>query len=375
MEEKQKIHWSEHRATRWVANFIAVLAIVALAFVAWQRVIAKPRAVEMPDNEPKPAETATIVPIEQPSDQPVHLADLDLGNASDFLDDEGIVRSIELTTIIPSRPRVEVITYTVKQGDTLFGIAEGFSIKPETLLWGNFETLKDNPHLLSPNQVLNILPVDGVYYQWQEGDNFDKVAQEFKTDPKEIMDYPGNRVDLVQAMEGKASIEPATWVIVPGGKRPIKDWGPPAISRANPASARFYGEGSCGSVYEGAIGTGTFVWPTAYHGVSGYGYSGIHPAIDIGGSTGDAIFASDSGVIVFAGWSNFGYGYLIVVDHGNGFQTAYAHLSAVAVTCGQSVFQGGYIGAMGSTGNSTGPHLHYEISYNGAKPNPLDFLP
>lgn len=89
---------------------------------------------------------------------------------------------------------------------------------------------------------------------------------------------------------------------------------------------------------------------------------------------GNAIFAADSGVIVYAGWSNYGYGNLIVIDHGNGFQTAYSHLSVVGVGCGQSVFQGGQIGSMGSTGNSSGPHLHFELIYNGAKPNPLDYL-
>jgi len=380
MDEKPKTYWAERPITRWIANIAVVLALLALAFVAYQTVVAKPRTADIGSETTTPMNTETvptptIVPVEQEVSSSVKLNEMDFETNDLVSLEEGITRSIELSTIIPSRPRVDVITYTVEKGDTLFGIAEGFGIKPETLLWGNFETLKDNPHLLSPNQVLNILPIDGVYYQWHEGDSFEKVADEFKTDAKSITDFPGNRFDLVQLTEGTQDIESGTWVIVPGGKRPIKDWGPPAISRSNPASARYYGEGSCGSVYEGAIGTGTFVWPTAYHGISGYGYSGIHPAIDIGGNTGDAIVSSDSGVVVFAGWSNFGYGYLIVIDHGNGFQTAYAHLSAVAVGCGQSVFQGGYIGAMGSTGNSTGPHLHYEISYNGAKPNPLEFLP
>jgi murein DD-endopeptidase MepM/ murein hydrolase activator NlpD len=89
---------------------------------------------------------------------------------------------------------------------------------------------------------------------------------------------------------------------------------------------------------------------------------------------GNAVFASDSGVVVFAGWSNYGYGYLVVIDHGNGYQTAYAHLSAVSVGCGQSVFQGSMIGALGATGNATGPHLHFELSYNGVKLNPSDNL-
>jgi len=78
--------------------------------------------------------------------------------------------------------------------------------------------------------------------------------------------------------------------------------------------------------------------------------------------------------VVFAGWSNYGYGYLVVIDHGNGYQTAYAHLSAVGVGCGQSVFQGSNIGAVGATGNASGSHLHFELSYNGVKLNPSDNL-
>jgi hypothetical protein len=222
---------------------------------------------------------------------------------------------------------------------------------------------------------LNILPTNGTYYQWNTGDSLASVASFFQVDENAIISYPGNYIDLTTAETSEPGIEPGAWLIIPGGKRPLKDWGPPAISRSNPASARYYGDGYCGSVYEGAIGTGTFIWPTAARSISGYGYSGIHPAIDIAGAIGNAAFAADSGVVVFAGWSNYGYGYMVVIDHGNGWQTAYAHLSAVAVTCGQSVFQGGYIGAVGSTGNSTGAHLHFELVYNGAKPNPLDYLP
>jgi murein DD-endopeptidase MepM/ murein hydrolase activator NlpD len=89
---------------------------------------------------------------------------------------------------------------------------------------------------------------------------------------------------------------------------------------------------------------------------------------------GNAVYAADSGVVVYAGWSNYGYGNLVVIDHGNGWQTAYAHLSAFSVGCGQSVSRGIMIGALGSTGNSTGPHLHFEMSINGAKVNPLDYV-
>ncbi len=218
--------------------------------------------------------------------------------------EEGIARAISLHTSIPTRPRVDVITYTVQTGDNLFSIADKFGLKPETILWGNFETLEDNPHILRPDQVLNILPVDGTYYQWHEDDNLGQIADFFEVNPQEIIEYPGNRFDLTETSVEVADIDSGSWLIVPGGKRELKDWGPPAISRQNPASAAYYGPGHCGAVYEGAFGVGTFVWPSVERFLSGYGYNpAVHPAIDIAGSTGNAIFATDSGVVVYAGWS------------------------------------------------------------------------
>jgi murein DD-endopeptidase MepM/ murein hydrolase activator NlpD len=286
-----------------------------------------------------------------------------------------IQRKSNLKTIIPSRPRTNVITYTVDTGDTLFSIAYNFGIKPETILFGNYDALEDNPHLLKPKQVLNILPINGAYYKWKEGDTLDKVATLYSVEPQAIIDYSGNNIDLAEVKQGgDAGFKDGDWVIIPGGKRALRDWGPPAISRSNPAVARYYGEGACGSISSGAVGNGTFVWPTTDHSISGYSYdSSVHPGIDIGGQEGNPIYATDGGVVVFAGWSAYGYGYMIVIDHGNGWQSAYAHLSAVGVSCGQSVFQGGHIGALGTTGNSSGPHLHFELSIGGAKVNPLDY--
>lgn len=288
----------------------------------------------------------------------------------------GIQRRALLDTRIPERARVEVISYEVEQGDNLFGIAEKYNLKPETILWGNFGLLQDNPQSLQPGQELNILPVNGTYYQWQEGDSLNKVADFFGVKPKAILEYPGNDFDLASVDLESPEIEPGKWLIVPGGKRALKDWGPPAITRQNPASASYYGSGSCGSIYEGAVGTGTFVWPTTATSLSGYDYHPtIHPAIDIAGAVGNAVFASDSGVVVYAGWSEYGYGYLIVLDHGTGWQSAYAHLSAVGVTCGQSVAQGTRIGAVGNSGNSTGSHLHFELRHNSyGKVNPWNFV-
>jgi len=352
-------------------NMIVIGVLALLAFLIWQRFTGNHSTTvsAAPDIT---AEDIAAQPISQSSDQ----ASLVLLSPFSQTPSEtsGIYRKTNLKTIIPTRPRVEVITYTVQSGDTLFSIAANFGLKPETVLWGNFEVLQDNPHLLKPNQVLNLLPTNGTFYQWQNGDTIDGVASQFNAEPKAILDYPGNFIDLTQIITGGAGIEVGMWVIVPGGSRPIKDWGPPAITRTTAATARYYGEGACGSIYEGAVGSGTFVWPTVDHSVSGFTFDpGVHPAIDIAGQEGNSIFATDSGVVVYAGWSDYGYGYMIVIDHGNGWQSAYAHLSAVGVSCGQSVYQGGLIGAMGNTGNSSGAHLHFELSINGAKVNPLDY--
>jgi LysM repeat protein len=352
-------------------NMLMIGVLAMLAFLAWQRFFAKqdqPALAYAPEAVVGGGKQPAIV---EPSIPNVPLSSL--ATPSVALSD-GIARKTNVKTNIPSRPREEVITYTVQTGDTLFSIAYAYSLKPETLLWGNYDVLEDNPHLLKPKQVLNVLPVDGTYYEWKEGDTLAKVAATFKVDPQVIVNYAGNHADLTQVESGNAGIQPGTWIIIPGGKREIKDWGPPAITRKNAASAKYYGDGACGSVYEGAIGTGTFIWPTTDRTISGYTYDpGVHPGIDIGGQEGNPIYASDSGVIVYAGWSNFGYGLLVVIDHGNGWQSAYAHLSSVAVSCGQSVHQGGFIGALGSTGNSSGPHLHFELVINGAKVNPLDY--
>jgi murein DD-endopeptidase MepM/ murein hydrolase activator NlpD len=375
-------HWADRPAVRLAVNLLAVVLVLVALFLGWQRFLVGGSLAS--GNSPAAAQTSINQPANDPESAKVEEAALPQGLApltppvtgtQESILQDGILRQISLLTIIPTRPRVDVITYTVKSGDTLFDIADNYGLKPESILWSNYDVLKDDPHLLKPNQNLYIPPENGAYYQWQPGDTLDSVAVYYKVDKSAILNYPGNHFDLTQSVSNNMGLKPGDWIMIPGGSRPIKDWGPPAISRSNPAVARYYGPGACGAVLTGAIGSGTFVWPTTEHYISGYSYSAIHPAIDIAGALGNPVFASDSGVVVYAGWSNFGYGNLIVIDHGNGWQTAYAHLNTTAVTCGQSVYQGGFIGQLGTTGNSTGPHLHFEMSYNGAKPNPLDYLP
>ena len=360
------------RVVHSVINILLVILVALVAVLAWKKYTEQNALAAQPATQ--------VLEVTQPVDtnisaEPVNL-DLQPWNDQPVDFEAGIARKAQLHSIIPPRPNVEVITYTVQSGDSIFSIADAFKIRPETVLWGNHETLVDNPHFISTGIDLHILPVDGTYYLWNEGDNIGAVAGFFGVEVKDIVEYPGNRFDLTEVESGNLNIEPGTWLIIPGGQREIVDWGPPAITRDNPASASFYGPGHCGAIYSGAVGTGTFIWPTTDRFISGYGYNPpLHPAIDIGGAEGNPIYAVDSGVVVYAGWSNFGYGYLIVVDHGTGWQSAYAHLSGVGVICGQSVFQGATIGALGTTGKSSGPHLHFELMYFGGKVNALGVIP
>jgi LysM repeat protein len=298
-------------------------------------------------------------------------------------DSEDMVKSVTrlaaLHTQLPSRPRFDVIQYQVVEGDTIFDIADKFGLQPETLLWGNQETLGDDPHRLVVGVTLNILPTDGVYYQWHAGDGLNSVASYFDVTPEDILDWPGNNLEKDKVGDwASPNISAGTWLVIPGGTREFVSWSAPRITRDNPAVAKLYGAGACGAIYEGLVGTGSFIWPSDNHWLSGYDYSlsANHPGIDIGGTSGLPIYAADSGVVVYSGWNDLGYGYVVVIDHGNGWQTTYAHLSQIYAGCGASVSQGTTIGLMGTTGNSTGPHLHFEM-YNDTygKVNPHQFLP
>ena len=310
-----------------------------------------------------PASSETASPEIAPSD-PTNEPQIELNDLLPYISKSQlgieIMRKADIHTIIPDRPRLEILNYIVQKGDTLFGIAEKYGLKPETILWGNYDVLQDNPHSLRPEQNLNILPINGTYYEWAAGDSMESVANFFEVDAQEIIDWPGNNI-LPDLNMDDPDIELGTPIVIPGGRREFVTWSAPRITRSNPAVARIAGPGACGSVYSGPIGEGYFLWPTTASFLSGNGYSDFHPGIDIAGGIGSAIYASASGVVVYAGWNNYGYGYMIVIDHGDGWQTLYAHMSQVNMVCGQAAFQGNVIGGVGSSGNSSGPHLHFEM--------------
>ena len=281
---------------------------------------------------------------------------------------DSIRRKLTLKTNIPQdRPRYDTIKHTVERGDSIFGIAKDFNIKPETVLWANYDTLNDSPDSLRIGQVLNVPPVDGVLYQWKEGDTFDSVAGVFEAKVDDILNWPGNNLDL-----SDPKVEVGQYVMVPGGHREFKQWIIPTIARGKSGTAGV-GSKSCSG---GAYGSGAFVWPAINHFLSGNDFWSGHLGIDIAGTEGSPVYAADSGVVTLAtgGW-NGGYGNVIMIDHGNGYATLYGHLSQINVAVCQSVGAGQTIGAIGNTGNSFGSHLHFEVRENGGFINPWYVLP
>jgi len=348
-------------------NLFSIVAIVIVVMLVQAYYRQAPGQVSVePGQESVPALTAVV--------------DINSLPALDYPITAGIARAAQLHTNIPSRPRNDISKYMVQKGDTVFGIAEKYGLNPKTIFAANFALLQDDPHNLFAGQELKILPTDGVYWQWLGGISFGAWADYFQVNPEDIINHPANHLDAKTIGDPtNANIPVGMWLVIPGGKYEYHTPGalPLGITRSNPASAQVGGSGSCAPISGGAIGTGIFVFPTDRHYLSGFDYSERtnHRALDFAGELGDNIYASDGGVIVYAGTNSYGYGNMVMIDHGTGFQSLYAHMSQIFVSCGENVTQGQTIGAIGSTGHSSGPHLHFEIRTPSTVVNPRDLLP
>jgi len=251
----------------------------------------------------------------------------------------------------------EIVNYEVLEGETLSQIADKFSLKVDTIVWAN--GLDSEKTKIRQGQILKIPPVDGVVHQVKKGETVYSVAKKYQTNAQGIVDYPFNTfVD-----DEKFSLAIGQVLMVPDGVMP----------NLQPADATQYIAKQLTPDAGVVSATGGFVWPTS--GQISQGYRWYHKAVDIANSIGTPILAADSGTVTVAGWpDNTGYGNRVMIDHGNGYVTLYAHMSRIDVVAGQTVNRGDQIGAMGSTGRSTGPHLHFEIRAAGALQNPLNFL-
>lgn len=264
--------------------------------------------------------------------------------------------SADLHTNISEKPRSEIIDYKVENGDTLSSIAVKFNISSDTIRWANDLT----EDIIKPGQVLKILPVTGVSYVVKAGDTLESVAKKYSGEAQAILDFPFNDVP------DDFSLKAGELLIIPDGSPPEVKL-PPKLK----AQPQYLAQGPQSPAFS-APGGGQFIWPT--NGIISQYFSWYHPAIDIANRSAPGVAASDGGVVIVAGWDNTGYGNKVVIDHGNGYTTLYAHFSNIYVSVGQTVSRGQLIGQMGSTGRSTGAHTHMEIRYKGVALNPLAIL-
>ena len=279
-----------------------------------------------------------------------------------------IGRQLNLKTDTSQQTSFQITAYQVTKGDSVFANAKEFNIKPESILYSNKDTLHDNPQNLTPGMTLEIPPVDGMIYTWKDGDTLDSVDKEFKAKPEDILNWPGNDIDLTNPQ-----IKAGTVVMIPGGQRELISWLDfvPTYQRGNGTATSELGGGSCPN----AAGSPPYLWPTnGPHTISGNDFSPTLLGIDITAFEGTPILASGAGVVVFAGWSQYGYGNVIEIDHGGGWATVYAHLSQINVKVCEYVSAGEVIALSGSTGNSTGPHLHFEVRKNGTAVDPWQII-
>ena len=256
-------------------------------------------------------------------------------------------------------PHHEFETYTVERGDTPGLIAEQFGIAVETLLGGNAR-LSQETTLLQPGDELVILPLDAVLHEVQPGDTLESLSEEYDIPVADIIAYANNNLEFPYRLY------PETSIMVPGAKREVVIWQPPTTASSG-------GSGLGGGIQPLIVGTGSFQFPVNNRNFTQFYWYG-HPAIDIALGEGSPVFAADTGTVTYAGWNTWGYGNLIVVNHGNGYDTIYAHLSGINVAPGQIVYKGNVIGYSGNTGNSSGPHIHFEIRIGGNPDDPCWYL-
>lgn len=240
------------------------------------------------------------------------------------------------------RPAVE--TYIVQPGDSDWSIARQFDLDIDTLRFSN-EWMRRNPDLIFPGQEMVILPLKGAYVTVEAGDTLESLAVRYGVAPDAIRQFPLNRINGESLQVGQK-------LVIPGGRLDYADRILP------PGAGRGY----------------ALAWPL--RGDLTQGYHAGHQALDIGAFYGAKVYASAAGTVVYARFSPDGWlGFRVIIAHGNGLRTAYNHMSDIFVAEGDVVSRGQQIGQVGSTGNSTGPHVHFQVYQGSQRVNPLNFLP
>jgi murein DD-endopeptidase MepM/ murein hydrolase activator NlpD len=285
----------------------------------------------------------------------------------------------------PVVEQVAIREHQVADGETLSGIGAQYGVDSQYLIWNNPEVSAD-PDMLVPGETLVVPGTPGIVYDVKLGDTVTDIAATYGIDPAAIVSFAPN--DL----ESADMIVEGNRIVLPGGvpppppvieepppvepepatpepevpAAPVAPARPPAVVAAPPPPPP---PGSTESV--------GYIWPVVgpLNSLFGNRWGNFHSGIDIGAAYGTSVAAAASGQVVLASYSSYGYGNYVIVRHGDGSETLYAHLSAIYVSLGEYVGQGGGIGAVGCSGWCTGPHLHFEVRIGGRSVNPLNYLP
>lgn len=255
---------------------------------------------------------------------------------------------LSTTTVVSDKPRFEIIDYEVVSGDTLGTIADKFGISIDTIKWAN--SLKTEK--LIPGQDMRIPPVTGIVHKVKAGDTVYSLAKQYKSEAQKIVNFPANDFADLDTF----ALNIGQILFVPDGVKPEAA----PVYRPAPVPAYIAGAG------------GKYQWPT--NGIITQYPVSYHMGVDIANSSLPPVVAGDGGSVSYAGCLRYGYGCHVIVNHADGYQTLYAHLSSYSVSVGDKVGRGQVIGKVGSTGRSTGAHLHFEVRKNGVLLNPLGFL-
>ncbi len=267
-------------------------------------------------------------------------------------DGEYMFKTVQTETIISRNTRREVIKYIVKPGESLSSLASDFGLTILTVKLANNLPSSN----LKAGQELKIPPIDGLFVTVKRNDTISSIANRYRVKVDDILQYNN--------LTRNDSIFAGNELLIPGA----------IVSKSTSSVYNKSGNVSVPS-FNTSPYSGKFTWPTSVptHYLS-QGHRWGHRAIDLPRTNGWGIYASAPGIVQTRS-ARGGYGNLIILNHGDGWSTYYAHLNEYKVQPGQYVEQGQLIGIMGNTGRSTGPHLHFEIRQNGSPLNPLSYLP
>ncbi|MFA6981771.1 MAG: M23 family metallopeptidase [Patescibacteria group bacterium] len=261
-------------------------------------------------------------------------------------------KEVAVTTIPEDRKRAQSFEYIVESGDTLSSIGNKFKIAVDAIRYVNGLT---DVSFLEVGQKLTIPPISGLIHKVASGDSLQSIADKYDVAPQAVADF-NYILDTSELAVG-------TELVIPGATVPQPVVVPQYIAPLVSIPISGGGFDMC-------------VWPTSVNIISQY-FAWYHNGVDIATPWNRGmppLYACASGTVVRSGWDPWGLGLHVKIDHGNGYQTTYGHMSKIYVGYGDRVSQGQTIGLMGNTGRSTGPHVHFMVTANGIAQNPLNYM-